>query len=44
MRVFENGVLRGIFGVKGDKVKRGGENYILRRLIISTPQTGMFGS
>jgi len=40
MRVFENGVLRGIFGVKKDEVKRGGENYILRCLIFCTPQTG----
>ena len=34
VRVFENGVLRGIFGVKRDEVKRGGENYIMRSLKI----------
>jgi len=32
--VFEIGVLRGIFGFKGDEVKRSGENYIMRKLII----------
>jgi len=26
--VFENGVLRGIFGFKRDEVKRSGEDYI----------------
>jgi len=34
MRVFENGVLRGVFGFKGDEVKRSGENYIMRSLKI----------
>jgi len=34
MRVFENGELRGIFGFKGDEVKRSGENYIMRSLKI----------
>jgi len=34
MRVFENGVLRGIFGFKADEVKRSGENYIMRKVII----------
>ena len=28
VRVFENGVLRGIFGFKRDEVKRSGEDYI----------------
>jgi len=42
MKVFENGVLRGIFGVKRDEVKRRGENYIMNSLIFSTPQTVMF--
>jgi len=41
MKVFENGVLRGIFGVKGDEGKRIGENYILRSLIFCTPQAVM---
>jgi len=41
MRVLENGVLRGIFGVKRVVVKRSGENYIMRSLIFCTPQTVM---
>jgi len=43
MRVYENKVLRRIFGVKGDEVKRSGENYIMRTLILRTPHTVMFG-
>jgi len=42
MRVFENRVLRGIFGVKRDEVKRSGDNYIMRSLIFCTPQKVMF--
>jgi hypothetical protein len=34
--VFENGVLRGIFGFKRDEVMRSGENYIMWSLRIST--------
>jgi hypothetical protein len=30
LRVFENRVLRRIFGPKRDEVNRGGENYIMR--------------
>ena len=30
LRVFENGVLRKIFGPKRDEVKVNGENYIMR--------------
>jgi len=30
LRLFENGVLRRIFGRKRDEVKRSGENYIMR--------------
>jgi len=41
--VFENGVLRGIFGVKRDEVKRSGENYIMRSLTFSIPHTVKFG-
>jgi len=42
MRVFENGMLWRIFGVKRVEVKRRGENYIMRSLIFCTPQTVMF--
>jgi len=41
--VFENGVLRGVVGVKRDEVKRNGENYIMRSLIFRTPHTVIFG-
>jgi len=34
--MLENRVLRRIFGHKGDKVTRNGENYIMRRLMICT--------
>ena len=34
IRVFENTVLRGIFGFKTDEVKESGENYIRKRLMI----------
>jgi len=43
MRLFECRVLRRIFGFKRDEVKRGGENYILRSLIISILRPIMFG-
>jgi hypothetical protein len=43
MRVFENRMVRRIFGVKRDEVKRSGENYILRSLIISILHPIMFG-
>jgi hypothetical protein len=37
MRVFENRVLRGIFGLKRDTVKlESGENFIMRSLMICT--------
>ena len=35
-RVFENGVLKRIFGPKRDEVTGSGENYIMRSLIICT--------
>jgi len=41
--VFENGVLRGIFGVKMDEVKRSRENNIMRSLMLFSPHTLMFG-
>jgi hypothetical protein len=34
LRVFENRVLRRIFGPKRDGVARSGENYIMRSLMI----------
>jgi hypothetical protein len=42
LRVFENTVLRRIFGPKRDKVAREGKNYITRNLIICTPHPGLF--
>ena len=43
LRVFENRVLRRVFGPKRDKVKENGENYIMRKLIICTPHPLLFG-
>jgi len=43
MRVFENRVPRRIFEPKRDKVTGSGENYIMRSLIICTPQSVLFG-
>jgi hypothetical protein len=37
LRVFENRVLRRIFGRKRDEVTGNGENYIMRSLVICTP-------
>jgi len=37
LRVFENGVLRRVFGPKRDEVTRKGENYIMRSLVICSP-------
>ena len=37
LRVFENRVLRSVFGPKRDKVKGNGENNIMRSLVISAP-------
>jgi hypothetical protein len=37
LRVFENRVLRRIFGPKRDEVKESGEKYIMRSLMICTP-------
>jgi hypothetical protein len=39
LRVFENRVLGRIFGPKGDKVTGDGENYIMRRFMMSSPPT-----
>jgi hypothetical protein len=43
MRVFENGVLRRIFGPKTDKVTKEWENYIMRSLMICSPRPILFG-
>ena len=43
LRVFENRVLRGIYGPKRDKVSGGGENYIMRSSIICTAHPIFFG-
>jgi len=37
LSVFENRVLRRIFGLKRDEVTKDGENYIMRSLMITTP-------
>jgi len=43
LKVFENKVLRRIFGPKRDEVTRSGENYITRSLMICTPHPLLFG-
>jgi hypothetical protein len=37
LKVFENGVLRGVFGPKRDEVTENGENYIMRSSMICAP-------
>jgi len=37
LRVFENRVLRRVFGPERDEVTGNGENYIMRSLVICTP-------
>ena len=37
LRVFENRVLRRVFGPKRDEETGNGENYIMRSLVICTP-------
>ena len=44
LRVFENRVLRRIFGPKRDEVKGSGENYIMRGLMICTAHQILFAS
>jgi hypothetical protein len=41
--VFENGVLRRIFGPKRDRKQRNGENYIMRSLMICSAYPIFFG-
>jgi hypothetical protein len=43
IRVFENRVLRAIFGSKKDEIMGSGENYITISLMICTPHTILFG-
>jgi hypothetical protein len=43
LRVFENRVLRGIFGVKKDEVTGNGEDYITRNLMVCTHHQILFG-
>jgi hypothetical protein len=42
LRVFKNGVLRGIFGPERDEVTGNGENYIMRSLVICNPYPVLF--
>jgi len=42
LRVFENGVLRTIFGPKRDGVTGGGENYLMWSLMICIPYQILF--
>jgi hypothetical protein len=42
LRVFENRVLRRIFGPKGDEVTGSGENYIMRSLTVCTSHSILF--
>ena len=43
LRVFENRVLRRIFGPKWDEVTGNGENYIMRSLVICIAHPTFFG-
>ena len=43
LRVFENRVLRRVFGPKRDEVKGNGENYIIKSLVICTPHRILCG-
>jgi len=43
LRVFENRVLRRIFGLKRDEVTGNGENYIMKNLMTCTPHPILFG-
>jgi len=43
LRVFENRVLRGIFGPKRDEVTGNGENYIMKNLMICIPHPIFLG-
>jgi len=43
LRVFENGMLRRIFGPKRDEVTGNGENYVMRSLMLCTAHPIFFG-
>jgi len=43
LRVFENRVLRIKFGSRRDEVRGGGENYVMRSLMICTAHRILFG-
>ena len=43
LRVFENRVLRRVFGPKRGEVTGNGENYIMRNLVICTPYPVLCG-
>ena len=43
LRVFENRVLRRVFGPKRDEVTGNGENYIMGSLVICTPYPMLCG-
>jgi len=43
LKVFENWVLRRVFGPKEDEVAGNGENYIMRSLMVCTPHQIFFG-
>ena len=43
LRVFENRVLRRLFGPKRDEVTGNGENYIMRNLMFCTPHPILLG-
>jgi hypothetical protein len=43
LEVFENRVLRRIFGPKGDDMTGSGENYVMRSLMICTLHHTLFG-
>ena len=43
LRVFENRVLRRVFGPKRDEVTENEENYIMRSLVICTPYPVLCG-
>jgi len=43
LRVFENRLLRRIFGPKRNEVTGCGDNYIMRSLMICTPHPILFG-
>jgi hypothetical protein len=42
MRIFENRVLRVVFGVKRDEVQGSGETFIMRSLMICTAHPILF--